>query len=340
MDDYNFGNISTRSIQRQSSGLKVSEDEMTDAGVNQEEEGEDEMLENEESVAKHDPVDPKLAFIDEQIELHLTRYVQRRSSDLQILRIRCHGDEYIPPTLTDEQLIVYLFAMHYNVARTVSLLKSNYKLRTKIPSFFTARSVTETSIQDVWNVLKVGVFPKRTNSHQHIVYIGLRNHDPERFRVHAALKLFLMCMDVYHILEGLPCCIIAILDGEGASYGYFNRDNYEHLKIIVKYVQESMPYNVEHVHVVNTSLTIRAVFKLLKPFLTKDIISSIHFHTDNDLKKFIPTRCLPGEYGGTAPGSIDEYQANFRQRLEMLQEFFDMEEEQRATYYFQKEKAV
>uniref|UniRef100_A0A0A9W3W0 Alpha-tocopherol transfer protein-like protein n=1 Tax=Lygus hesperus TaxID=30085 RepID=A0A0A9W3W0_LYGHE len=334
----NFGDISTRSIERVKSGLKASEDEMTDAEVNEEEETEDEEMEDEDS--SDNRIDPKLAFIDQQIELHLTRYVQRRISDLQMLRIRSQGDEYIPPSLTDEQLIVYLFAMHYNIARTLSLLRSNYKLRTKIPSFFTSRSVTETSIQDVWNVLKVGVFPKKTNTHQHIVYIGLRSHDPERFKVHAVLKLFLMCMDVYHILEGLPCCIIAILDGAGASYGYFTRENYEHLKIVVKYVQESMPYNVEQIHVVNTTLTIKTVFKLLKPFLTKDIISAMHFHADNDLKKFIPPRCLPAEYGGTAPGSIDEYQANFRQRLEMLQEFFDMEEEQRATYYFPKENTA
>lgn len=71
------------------------------------------------------------------------------------------------------------------------------------------------------------------------------------------------------------------------------------MKNFVYYIQEALPLRLKAVHFINMVPMIERILAMARPFLKKELLEMIHFHTNVDgLFPFIPQRNLPVEYGG------------------------------------------
>lgn len=79
------------------------------------------------------------------------------------------------------------------------------------------------------------------------------------------------------------------------------------MKKYLKYVQEAAPFKVVQNHFINCPPTMEKFMALLRPFIKKEILESIKFHTNAEsLFEYLPKDLLPDELGGTA-GKCDEF---------------------------------
>lgn len=118
-----------------------------------------------------------------------------------------------------------------------------------------------------------------------------------------------MISDVEDALTPVTNGLVSIYDATGFTFRHF-------LKLVshaptvlhfLQYGQEATCCNLKQIHVVNCSTIVSKVISFFKPFFTKEVRESMHFHTNLDtLYEFVGKEYLPVEFGGVN-GSLVEY---------------------------------
>lgn len=102
------------------------------------------------------------------------------------------------------------------------------------------------------------------------------------------------------------------MDGAGLSFRHFLKfaRSVGTVRLYMKFFQEATPINIRQIHFINTSGVIHKIFMLMWPFLKREIIEMIHFHTQGlqSLLEFVAKDVLPQEYGGEFSNMNDIFQ--------------------------------
>ncbi|KAL5279502.1 hypothetical protein ACFFRR_003862 [Megaselia abdita] len=95
---------------------------------------------------------------------------------------------------------------------------------------------------------------------------------------------------------------IVIFDMEGLSMQQTWQFTPSFAKLIVDWLQDSIPLRVKAIHIVNQPKIFNLVFALFKPFFREKLRSRIYFHGNDreSLHKHISAKCLPACYGGVS----------------------------------------
>lgn len=125
--------------------------------------------------------------------------------------------------------------------------------------------------------------------------------------------MFLMLSDVRYITPdpiGLTEAEIAVMDFKGFSFRHFMKvaTNLSTIRLYLRYVQEAVPFRIYQNHFVNCSPVLMKIIALIRPFVKKELLDVMHFHTSGyeSLYEYIPREYLPFEYGGNA-GELDKF---------------------------------
>lgn len=92
-------------------------------------------------------------------------------------------------------------------------------------------------------------------------------------------------------------------------------------------MQEALPIRLKAIHFINTVPFMDKVIALMKPFMKKELINILEFHSTMDtfIDKRVPKSAMPDECGGTA-GKLLTIQEDAYKEMQANARFFEEEE--------------
>ncbi|GIY17213.1 hypothetical protein CDAR_395381 [Caerostris darwini] len=232
-----------------------------------------------------------------EAELHDTP--DRRAQGLRQIRELAKNDKHTKNIeFDDDFLLQYLRVRKYNVARAFSQLKALVALKKRYPLIFTNFSYDKTvkTISDKF----ITMLPWRCQDGCAILLVELDNWIPEEFPVEEIKRAVLV-----YLLQSLryPMTQIngfkAILDLKSNPLRHLKHCTPNNIYLIYHGSQECIAGRYKEVHIVNQSVTFKAAWFLVKPFLTDKLKKRIIFHSSPEtLLDYFPKAVLPKQYGG------------------------------------------
>lgn len=209
----------------------------------------------------------------------------------------------------------------FDLEKAKELLLLNLEMRKDNPDMFAKRDVSDDAFQQAFRTLQVFPMPKNTAENHKISISRLADTNPDSYvyldvirAVIAMLDTRFVAVDSNELIDGE----IGIIDMSGFGWRHFMKSasNLSTMKKYMRYVQEAAPFKVVQNHFVNCSPTMERIIGVLKPFMKKEILESIKFHTSMDtLFEYLPKELLPNEFGGTA-GKCDDHHKNWLKIVE------------------------
>ncbi|KAL1117873.1 hypothetical protein AAG570_004186 [Ranatra chinensis] len=224
-----------------------------------------------------------------------------------------------------------LHACYYNVEQAKKTIDSLYTFKNTMPEFFQRWDVNGEEIQEiVRNVVMMAPLPKIDPDGNKIMVCKLSDSDPKKFNYPLCVRwLFMSC---YNALwsTGIHKGYVLIYDASGFSMSHLLRCQLNHVRNYISFGEKAAPMRVLKVVIINTSPVVKKLMGLVRPFLNKELLNLISFHTTPDSYfKDLPTECIPEDYGGAAP-SLSFLHDEYLKEMTSSREWFLEEEKIRS----------
>ncbi|GBO11136.1 Retinaldehyde-binding protein 1, partial [Araneus ventricosus] len=170
----------------------------------------------------------------------------------------------------DDFLLQYLIGKKHNISKAFSFLKAVVHFKKKHPEIFSGFSYEEISLSMSENVLTV--LPWRCQDGCTIIAAHLDNWDPEKLRLDdlkRAIAIYLLqsLREPMTQINGFK----VIIDAKSNPLKHLRYITPSNLYLLYHGTQECVPARYKEVHLVNDSLTLKAAWFLVKPFLSDKI---------------------------------------------------------------------
>lgn len=209
----------------------------------------------------------------------------------------------------------------FDLEKSKELLLLNLEMRNGNPYIFANRDVSDDAFQQSFRTLQIFPMPKNTSENHKISISRLVDTNPDNYNyldmIRAVLALLdtrFVTLDDNELIDGE----IGIMDMSGFGWRHFMKtaSNLSTMKKYMRYIQEAAPFKVVQNHFVNCSPTMERFIAFMKPFMKKEILDSIKFHSSKEtLFEYVPKDLLPVEFGGTA-GKCDDHHKNWLKVVE------------------------
>ncbi|GIY21477.1 hypothetical protein CDAR_184601 [Caerostris darwini] len=232
-----------------------------------------------------------------EVELHDTP--DRRAQGLREIKELVKNDEHTKNIeFDDEFLLQYLRVRKYDVARAFTQLKAFVAAKKKYPLMFT--NFRYDKIVKATNDKVMSMLPWRCQDGCAIMLVELDNWKPEDFTVEEVKRAYLLFLS-----ESLrnPMTQIngfkVIFDLKSNPLRHLKHFTPENVYLLYHGTQECIAARYKEVHLVNLSVTFRAIWFIMKHFLTDKLKQRVIFHnTTETLLNHFPKAVLPKQYGG------------------------------------------
>ncbi|KYQ49139.1 Alpha-tocopherol transfer protein-like protein [Trachymyrmex zeteki] len=247
-------------------------------------------------------------------------------SDLQILKDWMEKQPHLP-RVEMLYLILFLHSNYYRIEPTKKTIDNFYTIRTLLPEVFSNRDpIAWKELRKVFSIMAAVPLEQKTKEGYVMTFTKFLDPNPNKFDYYECMKYLLMTCEVQTVIQGTNEGLVIILDATGLSFSHIASINLMGLKKVLFYVQEAAPVRLKAFHVLNTIPIVDTLMNLIKPFLKKELMNLLHFHSSMEtVKKFLPIEALPNEFGGKA-GPIEEIAIKHIKLLEEFRDWFQYDE--------------
>ncbi|XP_011699168.1 PREDICTED: alpha-tocopherol transfer protein-like isoform X1 [Wasmannia auropunctata] len=242
---------------------------------------------------------------------------------IQSLREWCKKQPHLPK-IEDSFLALILHKNDYQMEPTKNTIENYYTIRTHLPEFFGNRDPLreKTWLQQDFKITTAFPLKATTKDGYKISYGSILDPDSSLYDFNNALRKALMSIDVNILIDGITDGYVMIFDISKLSFGHVTRMSPLALKKFLYYFQEAAPFRLKEIHVLNAPSAIEFLMNTIKPFMKKELIDMVHFHSSlKSLSEYIPVDALPNETGGKA-GSVHEFNKIEMKKIEDYREWF------------------
>ncbi|KAL6256812.1 hypothetical protein P5V15_011752 [Pogonomyrmex californicus] len=262
------------------------------------------------------------------IEEECKRNPELKMSDLQMLKDWMEKQPHLPRTEM-LYLVMFLHSNYYRIEPTKKTIDNFFTIRTLLPEVFCNRDpIAWKELRKAFSVIAAIPLEQRTKEGYIMTLAKFLDPDPNKFDYFECHKYLFMTCEVQNVTLGTTAGQLIILDAAGLSLGHVTNiiANIVGMKKILFYIQEAAPIRLKALHILNAMPIVDTVLNLIKPFLKKELIDLLHFHSNMEtVKEFLPIEALPNEYGGKA-GSVNEISAKHIKLLEEYRDWFQYDE--------------
>ncbi|KYM98122.1 Alpha-tocopherol transfer protein-like protein [Cyphomyrmex costatus] len=261
----------------------------------------------------------------------MKRNPQLKLSDIQSLREWCEKQQHLPK-IEDSFLALFLHSNYYQIESTKNKIENYYTIRTLLQNEFCNRDpLKENGLQQIFKTATVFPLNGLTKEGCKMAFFSLLDSDPSSYDWLYGFKYSTMSLDIHLLMDGTTNGIIFIADASKFSFGHVKRMNPLVIKKYAYYVQEAAPIRFKAVHIINTSPAMELFMSLIKPFIKKEFIDTIHFHSSlESLSEYISVDALPNETGGKA-GSVHKLAEIEMKKIQDYREWFLLDESARRV---------
>jgi len=259
---------------------------------------------------------PRYVSIEEEFK----RNPELKMSDLQMLKEWMDKQPHLPKIET-VYFILFLHSNYYRMEPTKKTIDNFFTIRTHFPEVFSNRDpVAWKELRKAFSVVAAVPLEQQTKEGYVMTFSKFLDPNPSKFDFFESTKHILLTCEVQTVIHGTSQGLVVILDATGLTFSHVASMNITGLKKVLYYIQEAVPVRLKALHVLNTIPIVDTFFNMLKPFMKKELINLVHFHSNMEtVKKYLPIDALPNEYGGKA-GTIEEIAAK---HIKLLEEFRD-----------------
>ncbi|XP_011859176.1 PREDICTED: alpha-tocopherol transfer protein-like [Vollenhovia emeryi] len=270
---------------------------------------------------------PRYVSIEEECK----RNPELKVSDLQMLKDWVDKQPHLPQVEMVYN-VMFLHSNYYHIEPTKKTIENFLTIRTLSPEIFSNRDpIARKELREAFSIVAATPLEQKTKEGYIMTFAKLLDPNPDKFNFFESVKYILMTCEVQNIVHGTSEGQVVIIDAAGLTFGHTATFNLTTLKKTLFYIQEAAPVRIKAFHILNTMPIVDTVYTLLKPFIKKELLQMIHFHSNMEtVKKHLPIESLPNEYGGTA-GPIKEIAARHIKALEEFRDWFQYDETHRRV---------
>ncbi|XP_071561102.1 alpha-tocopherol transfer protein-like [Temnothorax nylanderi] len=260
------------------------------------------------------------------IEEECKRNPELKMSDLQMLKDWMEKQPHLP-RIEMVYLVMFLHSNYYRIEPTKKTIDNFFTIRTLLPEVFCNRDpIAWKELRKAFSVIAAVPLEEKTKEGYVMTLVRFLDPNPNKFHHFECTKYLLMTCEVQNLVHGTSEGLVVILDAAGLSFSHVAAMNLMGLKKVLFYIQEAAPVRLKALHVLNAMPIVDTFLNLLKPFIKKEMMNLLHFHSNMEtVKKYLPIEALPNEYGGKA-GPIEEIAAKHIQLLEEFRDYFQYDE--------------
>lgn len=219
-------------------------------------------------------------------------------------------------------LLRFLKVYDFDLEKAKELLLLNLEIRKKNPNIFENRDILSPEMQQALKILRICPMPKATAENHRISVFRLVDPDPEKYVYLDVCRLVVTMLDVRFVTpdgnDDLSNGEIGVIDMSGFGFKHFlkSASSLSVMRNYLKYVQEAAPLKMIQNHFINCSPMMDKFMSLMRPFMKKEVMDTMKFHTSLEtLYDTISRELLPNEFGGSA-GSIEDLHLEWSKYVE------------------------
>ncbi|XP_051169298.1 uncharacterized protein LOC127286762 [Leptopilina boulardi] len=259
-------------------------------------------------------------------EGELKKNPELKESDIQMLREWCEKQPHLPK-VSDTDLVLFLHSNYYKMEATKTNIETYFTLRTHLPEFFTNRDLKKSpELYTALNVAFTTPIEGKTNEGYGVLYWKIVDYDVSKYVHVHTMKLHVMMFDLWLQTYGTMKGHVLVVDTKGIGVGHVTRTSPIIFKKFLCYLQDAFPVRLKAIHFLNSMTAVDMLFTMCKPFMRKELIEMLHFHTTMEtFEKIFPLEILPNESGGKA-GPVEEFRQKSIKDLEEFRDWFAQDE--------------
>ncbi|KAL7036744.1 hypothetical protein ACKWTF_008924 [Chironomus riparius] len=259
----------------------------------------------------------------------LAKLIQENTETLQKFEKWISNQPHIPKNIPRATLMRFLKVCKFDLEKAESLLDINVKFKIKHQYLFTERDINSEEIQRAIKTVHFVGFPKLTKERYCVDSYRIVSSNPNDFILKDIIKLLYMIHDMSNIIKPDMDGVVIIYDAKEFSLSHFIKLLSQGQTVLhfMQFGQETTCVDIKQIHIINCSYVVSKLVSFIKPFLTKQLKDTMHFHHTGFeiLHKFIDKECLPVDYGGSE-GTLKEYMENIIRNLHKYSEFVGNDE--------------
>lgn len=128
---------------------------------------------------------------------------------------------------------------------------------------------------EIKNFSNISVIPTRTKDNKAVIFANLRDTSYYNFHLEPILAYGLMCLEST-LYKNPPHGFLIVIDMKGFGLLHLTRLRLGTLKKFFEYLQEGLPCQLKRIHVLNAVFFMDKVLSLLKPFMSKELLSLVN----------------------------------------------------------------
>ena len=148
-------------------------------------------------------------------------------------------------------MLLFANAFPHEPEKCAKMLHVYYKMKNKVPEFFSKRDVLGREIQesmDHQDTCNLPVTPDNYN----LIFYRLSSFEPKHYVFDEAVKAFITSCEAYSYRNGPRSGTVFVFDLRGATVAHMFRPGLASMRKGMKFLQEGCPLNIKAIHVLNT----------------------------------------------------------------------------------------
>lgn len=204
-------------------------------------------------------------------------------------------------------LLRFLKFNDFDLEKSKTRLLTYFEMRKKNPKIFLKRDVLGEDFQNVIEYIHAIAISRRTPDNHKVSISQVKATDETKRNILEVIRFMHISLDVKLTENDVeePPHDGEIFIHDFQSFGLKDAmqfmSNVSVIKHHIRYSQDASPVKMVQNHFLNCSSVFIKLFKLVKPFINKEVADSLNFHPNFEtLHAMVPKECLPEEYGGSA----------------------------------------
>ncbi|XP_065200308.1 alpha-tocopherol transfer protein-like [Planococcus citri] len=212
-------------------------------------------------------------------------------------------DEHI-----DSYLCAYLRICKFHVRSSLEKIKYLFHCRIKYPNYFA--DIIPINEKNVFQNNLLTISPQRDQHGRRVLILQLGSKwKPNQCSLVEIIRGIMLLIEGAMLEPRTQISgAVLIVDLEGMSYQHVLQFSPNFAKMLLDWIQDSMPLRLKAVHIVKQSRMFNVAFAIFKPFMKEKLRKRIHLHGNNQtsLQNHIDPKYLPVQFGGMMNVSTDE----------------------------------
>lgn len=210
-----------------------------------------------------------------------------------------------------------------NVERTKIAVDCYLKAKHIFGDIFAIKDFQAYTYSNLFDNLFMMLLPKLTSDGSRIMLYGPRSDNAALFQPMDFFRRMGMILDIQQKagidFSGLHVVIYA----RYGTLGHMAQFDLAFLKKVFKLAKKAYPIRLKHTHIIYPPTFVETAVKVIKPFLTKKVMSRISVHKDlQSLWQMLPKDVLPSDLGGELQ-TLQEMHDMWRNRILDHYEWFE-----------------